>query len=253
MTARCNAASRLLPLLRKTHMRPTSFQGWILIPLLLFVMPSRAVAQETAISPGTRSVMDAHNCYPYFEWWSDRIDRALATGTPLAIEQDLYWHTDKRTGKSWSVLAHGGPSSGNEPTLKDYFFERIRPFVEEALRENDHRDWPLVTLNLDFKSEEPEHLAAVWALLEKYSDCLTRGTRTADIASIQTLQVRPLLVLTGESDAQEKIFYEGVPIGGQLLVFGAVHTHLNDPMAPPAILEPEAADNYRRWWNNPWS
>ena len=48
--------------------------------------------------------MDAHNCYPYFDWWSDRIDRALSAGTPLAIEQDLYWHTDKHTGKSWSVL-----------------------------------------------------------------------------------------------------------------------------------------------------
>ena len=29
------------------------------------------------IAPGSRTVMDAHNCYPYFEWWSDRIDRAL--------------------------------------------------------------------------------------------------------------------------------------------------------------------------------
>ena len=49
-------------------------------------------AQQFA--PGSRSVMDAHNCYPYFEWWGDRIDRALSTGTPLAIEQDLAWHTD---------------------------------------------------------------------------------------------------------------------------------------------------------------
>ena len=39
--------------------------------------------------PGSRTLMDAHNCYPYFEWWSDRIDRALSAGTPLAIEQDL--------------------------------------------------------------------------------------------------------------------------------------------------------------------
>src|SRR5262249_62035633 len=127
MTARCNAASRLLPLLRKTHMRPTSFQGWILIPLLLFVMPSRAVAQETSIAPGTRSVMDAHNCYPYFEWWSDRIDRALRTGVPLAIEQDLDWYTDKRTGRSWAVVAHGGPLSGQEPPMDCYFFCRRLP------------------------------------------------------------------------------------------------------------------------------
>jgi len=252
MTARCNAASRLLPLLRKTHMRPTSFQGWILIPLLLFVMPSRAVAQETAISPGTRSVMDAHNCYPYFEWWSDRIDRALSAGPPLAIEQDLLWHTDKRTGKSWSVLAHGGPSSGDEPTMESYFFTRIRPIVEQALRENNRREWPLITLNLDFKSEEPEHLAAIWLLLEKYRAWLTSAPRTPEVRIVEPLTVGPVLVLTGESDAQQKVFYNDVAVGDRLLVFGAVHTHLDDPMAPPTVLEPDPADNYRRWWNNPW-
>ena len=53
--------------------------------------------------------MDAHNCYPYFEWWGDRIDRALSAGTPLAIEQDFAWHTDPKTGRSWSVT-HGEPT-----------------------------------------------------------------------------------------------------------------------------------------------
>jgi hypothetical protein len=195
--------------------------------------------------------MDAHNCYPYFDWWSDRIDRALSSGTPLAIEQDLAWHTDKRSGKSWSVVAHGVDTSGHEPTMEAYFFERIRPLVERALRENNRQDWPLVTLNLDFKSEEPEHLAAVWTLLEKYRDWLTSAPRTADAAA-QPLTVRPVLVLTGESDAQERVFYEKVPVGDRLLVFGAVHTHTEDPSADPSVLEPGPASNYRRWWNNPW-
>ena len=48
--------------------------------------------------------MDAHNCYPYFEWWGDRIDRALSAGTPLAIEQDLAWHTDPKTGQCKNPL-----------------------------------------------------------------------------------------------------------------------------------------------------
>ena len=210
------------------------------------------MSQESAAQPGSRSLMDAHNCYPYFEWWSDRIDRALSAGTPLAIEQDLQWHTDKRSGKSWSVVTHGGPSTGNEPTMDKYFFERVRPIVEKALRDGDRRNWPLLTLNLDFKSEEPEHLAAVWALLDKYRDWLTSAPRAADPAAVQPLEVRPVLVLTGESDAQEKVFYQQVPIGGRLLVFGAVHTHTDDPMAAPFVLEPEPAGNYRRWWNNPW-
>src|SRR5579862_2727988 len=211
-----------------------------------------AVAQDAA-HPGARAIMDAHNCYPYFEWWYDRIDRALSAGTPLAIEQDLYWYTDPKTGKSASLVAHGEPVSGHEPTMEHYFFDRVRPIVEQALREGNHGDWPLITLNLDFKTEEPQHLEAVWALLTKYQDWLTTAPKTSDPASVQKLTVRPILVLTGESDAQQKVFYDRVPVGTNLLVFGSVHTHTEDPMAPPQVLEPERVSNYRRWWNNPWS
>ncbi|HVT96817.1 MAG TPA: hypothetical protein VHE33_04870 [Acidobacteriaceae bacterium] len=204
-------------------------------------------------APGTRSVMDAHNCYPYWEWWHDRIDRALSAGTPLAIEQDLYWYTDPKTQQSWSVVAHGAPISGHEPTMEHYFFDRVRPVVERALKEGNHGDWPLITLNLDLKTEEPEHLRAIWALLTKYQDWLTTAAKTNDVAALQPLTVRPILVLTGESDAQQSVFYDNVPVGARLLVFGAVHTNSKDPMAAPEVLEPEAASNYRRWWNNPWA
>jgi hypothetical protein len=62
-----------------------------------------------------------------------------------------------------------------------------------------------------------------------------------------------LLVLTGESDKQAKVFYNDVPVGQRLLVFGAVHTNTVNPMAAPDVLEPEPASNYRRWWNNSWA
>jgi len=196
--------------------------------------------------------MDAHNCYPYYEWWHDRIDRALSAGTPVAIEQDLFWHTDPKTKKAWSVVAHGVPISGDEPTMEHYFFDRVRPIVERALREGNHGEWPLITLNLDFKTEEPAHLHAVWSLLVKYQDWLSFAPKTSSLAQAQPLKIRPILVLTGESDAQQEVFYNQVPAGGKLLVFGAVHTHTKDPMAPPQVLEPEPANNYRRWWNNAW-
>lgn len=223
---------------------------------LCFAMIAIAVTPlhaQNAAHPGARSVMDAHNCYPYFEWWSDRIDRALSAGTPLAIEQDLAWYTDKKTGKSWSIVTHGLPAEANAPIMKQYFFERVRPIVEKALRDGNHRDWPLITLNLDFKTEEPDHLRAVYALLKQYQDWLTTAPRTADAATPQPLDVKPILVLTGESDAQEKVFYDEVPIGGKLLLFGAVHTNTKDPMAAPEVLEPGRATNYRRWWNNAWN
>jgi hypothetical protein len=120
------------------------------------------------------------------------------------------------------------------------------------LKEGNHGDWPLITLNLDLKSEEPEHLQAIWQLLAEYQDWLTTASRNADIHVVAALNVKPILVFTGESDAQKVVFYDQVPAGGRLLVFGATHTHETDPAAPPATLAPDAADNYHRWWNNPW-
>ena len=205
-----------------------------------------------ASRPGSRVVMDAHNCYPYGEWWHDRIDRALSAGTPLAIEQDLFWFTDPRTGRSSSLLSHDPHANGNEPTMREYFFERVRPIVERALRDGQRSQWPLITLNLDLKSDEPEHLRAIWKLLSEYENWITTAPRRADRSIVQPLEVKPILVLTGLSDAQQAVFYDEVPVGGKLLVFGAVHTG-NDPMAAPEILEPEPAENYRRWWNNSWA
>jgi hypothetical protein len=202
--------------------------------------------------PGARSVMDAHNCYPYFGWWNDRIDRALSAGTPLAIEQDLLWYTDKSTGQSRSIVTHGVPSTGHEPNMRDYFFERVRPVVESALKSTDHHEWPLITLNLDLKSEEPEHLEAIWKLLAEYRDWLSTAPRGAQIDEVAALDVKPILVLTGESDAQKVVFYDRVPVGERLLVFGATPTHTANITAPPETIAPGAADNYHRWWNNAW-
>jgi hypothetical protein len=213
-----------------------------------------AVSQTTvgAAHPGARSILDAHNCYPYFEWWHDRIDRALSAGAPLAIEQDLLWYKDPKTGKSRSVISHGAPATGTEPTLKDYFFERLRPVVEKALREGNKGDWPLITLNLDLKSEEPEHLAAIWQTLTDYRKWLTTAPKTSDVRELQPLDIRPVLVLTGESQAQKVAFYDQLPNGAPLLVFGATPTNAKDVAAAPQALAPDPADNYHRWWNNSW-
>jgi hypothetical protein len=202
--------------------------------------------------PGSRTLMDAHNCYPYFEWWSDRIDRALSAGTPLAIEQDLGWYTNAATGKSWSVVTHGDPLSGQEPTLDQYFFARVRPIVEKALKDGNRGDWPLITLNLDFKDNKPEHLAAVLALLRKHQPWLTSAAKSDNIEQVQPLDVKPILVLTGEPDAQQLVFYDQLQAGDRVLLFGAIHTENKNPQSPPEVLDPAKGNNYRRWWNNPW-
>lgn len=218
---------------------------------LLFYTASTLTAQK-APAPGSRTLMDAHNCYPYAEWWSDRIDRALSAGTPLAIEQDLGWYTDPKTGKSWSVVTHGEPVTGEEPTMEHYFFDRVRPVVEDALKRGNRGDWPVITLNLDFKDNKPEHIAAVLSLLRKYQAWITSAPKGDSIETVQPLDVKPILVLTGEVDAQQKVFYDALEPQDRVLAFGAIHTSDKDAQAAPEVIDAEKASNYRRWWNNPW-
>lgn len=220
---------------------------------VFFVQGVAAGFGQRVPEPGSRTLMDAHNCYPYFEWWSDRIDRALSAGTPLAIEQDLAWYTDAKTGKSWSIVTHGEPLEGNAPTMEHYFFDRVRPVVEKAIHDGNRGDWPLITLNLDFKDNKPEHLAAVLSLLRKYQDWITTAQKGTDISQVQPLDWKPILVLSGESDAQQRVFYDQLRPGDRVLDFGAIHSGGKDPHAAPEVIDSEKANNYRRWWNNPWS
>ena len=221
--------------------------------------------QPTSIAPGTRVLLDAHNAYPYNGKFTDRVDRALATGAPLAIEQDLVWRPAEGGRPGRSIVSHGAPFDGDEPSLRDSFFERIRPLVEHALRDDNRRAWPLVVLNLDLKSNEPEHLHALWALLGEYEGWLTTAERTSDGSQPAPLDVKPVLVLTGASDAQAAAFSDAVPVGARLRLFGAIvlrppaGQETDDATAQRLFWEalPETplprATNYRRWWNAPWS
>jgi hypothetical protein len=217
----------------------------LLIPLFVLLSVSPHGAAPDAVTPGTRVLLDAHNCYPYDGHWPERVQRALGTGLPLAIEQDLAWFVDPQTGVGRSLVTHGAPFTGSEPTMREYFFERIRPMMEQALRENRRDEWPVITLNLDFKSDEAAHHEAVWALLGEYETWLSTAPKTASAADVPPITAGPLLVLTGEQDEQERDFYDRVPVGGKLRLFGAVHR------TGPAASTTKT--NYRRWSNNPWS
>jgi hypothetical protein len=180
-------------------------------------------APGDGLTPGTRVLLDAHNAYPEDGRWADRVDRALSTGVPLAIEQDLVWYHDPATGTARSIVSHGKPFTGREPGLREDFFEKIRPIVERALREGNRDRWPLVTLNLDFKTDEPEHHAALWNLLGEYESWLCTAPRGRSAFDIQPIRPGPVLVLTGEQDSQMLDFFEQLPPGAPLRLFGAVH------------------------------
>lgn len=222
--------------------------------VLIVALAATAAGQSPAgFAPGRRVLLDAHNAYPYQGRWSDRVERAVGTGTPLAIEQDLIWRPSATSVPGHSIVSHGEPYTGKEPTLRD-FFEEIRPIATRALADTSTRDrWPLITLNLDFKDKEPQHFADIWAVLTEYEEWLTTATRMAAIQRVEPLQPGPVLVLTGSDPAQQTVFHDAVPIGGTLLLFGAVL-----PAAAPAVATAGTpttfrATNYHRWSNNPWS
>ncbi len=217
---------------------------------------------EYTYGPGARVLLDAHNAYPERGQWADRIERALATGTPVAIEQDLHW--SRLPSGAWtSVVAHDDDALQGAPTVDAHFFERIRPLMEQALAEDRRERWPLIVLNLDFKDNTPAHLDHVWALLGKYERWLTTAPRTGSVARMEPLRTGPLLVLSGSDTAQRRRFHDDVAIGTSLRVFGAMQPapvkgvtsalRMRRAMAmAPAQHVNRRADNFARWVNFPW-
>jgi hypothetical protein len=221
--------------------------------LLLIVFAGSLGSQDLNFLNHNRPVPDAHNCYPYKGEWKDRIDRALRTPFPVAIEQDIAW-----AGRP--VVSHDAKTTGSEPSLRDHFFERVRPIVEKALAENRRATWPVIVLHFDFKSVEPRLLHAVWDLLGEYQGWITTAEKTADPSQLTPFDPKPLLVLTEDADAQEEVFFNQVPAGARLRVFGSAHTtpiprenqeHLAATLPPEQLLV-SPPTNYRRWWNVSW-
>lgn len=211
----------------------------LILPLLLAAAPA-GWSQPAGFLPGQRALLDAHNCYPYEGQWTNRVERALATGVPLGIEMDLIWDPAPTSGVPRIVVRHGGKAKGDEPTLENYFFARIRPVVEKALKEGDRRQWPLVTLNLnDLRATAPEFFTALWQLMGEHEAWLCTAPKGAALLPLAPLDVKPILVLTSDGSSQRKVFYEQVPEGGRLRMFAAGKPDRD-------------ADNFCRWLNYDW-
>jgi hypothetical protein len=234
------------------------------LALFLFASMGPLPAQSLDFLNHNQPVLDAHNCYPYEGKWADRIDRALSLGFPIGIEQDIAWAVDPLTGKGRPVVTHTPKTTGKEPSLRDHFFERVRPIVEKALAENDRARWPLIVLHFDFKSLDPVLLRAVWNLLGEYQDWITTAPQTTDPHQLGAFDAKPLLVLTEDADIQEQVFFREIPKNARLRLFGSAATtpinaasreerqHLAATLSPEKLL-PTRATNFRRWWNNPWN
>jgi hypothetical protein len=226
--------------------------------LLVLLFAGLPVFAQLEFLNGNKPVVDAHNCYPYNGQWADRLSRALGSGYPKGIEQDLAWSAGR------VVLSHSAKTTGSEPTLREHFFEAVRPLIEKALADNNGAKWPMIVLHFDVKDNRPELLHAVWDLLGEYENWIVTAPKSADKNRLEAFSLKPILVLTEDSDAQEKVFYDEVRVGARLRVFGSAHTnkipgetreeraHMAATLEPERLLS-EHPTNYRRWWNNSWS
>jgi hypothetical protein len=209
-------------------------------------------------------ILDAHNCYPYQGKWNDRIQRALNSGFPVSIEQDLAWYVDPATGKGRVVVSHTPQPTGDEPTLEDYFFKQVSPVVEKAIAENKRSQWPLIVLHFDFKDNQSALLKGLWQVLGRHEEWLSTAVKTSDPEKLSPIDRKPILVVTEEADEQQKVFYDDVSVGGKLRLFGSAHTHPAPKnmtkeqamhwavtVSPEELLH-EKPTNYRRWWNSSW-
>lgn len=240
----------------RTHVLPAAL-------VALSMLAATPLAQSPTLQPGARVLLDAHNAYPYEGRFADRVPRALGTGLPVAIEQDLIWRVGAN-GQGESVVGHDTDKVAEAPTFEQYFFEHLRPVMEQALREARRDQWPVVVLNLDLKTNEPAHHAAIWRVLGKYEPWLTTAPRTATPDRPAPLTVGPLLVLTGMDASQQVAFHDRLAVGQKLRLFGAIQTPEPEgadnraralwlAQAPAETLVPSRATNYRRWVNFPWA
>lgn len=158
----------------------------------------------------------------------------------MGIEIDLTWDPAPTSGPPHIVVRHDGRGRECDPTLEQYFFEKVRPLVETALQEGNRGQWPLVTLNLnDLRASAPEFFAALWTLMGTHESWLCTAPKTSDLRQVAPLEVKPILVLTSDGVHQRKTFYDDVPVGGRLRMFAAGRPDRN-------------AENFRRWINYDW-
>ena len=129
----------------------------------------------------------------------------------------------------------------------------------------------MITLYLDIKNDPVEHLEVISKMLDKYDAWLTTAAKTADITKQSPLDLKPMMIIVEDkqNDIKQEFFYDRVPVGGKIRVFGSAEKFDENPKKLPrdrkaeavahlSTLDPEQlltkkADNYRRWFGVGWA
>jgi len=242
-------------------MKPSSIWG----AAALAVSFAFAAGAPSTFAPGARTLVLAHNAYPDEGKYADRLDRVIAAGVPFVVEEDLVWVNGR------SLLIHNEKAANAEsPTLESYFFPKVAPIVEKALKDGNKGNWPLITLYLDIKNDPEEHLQAISKVLDKYDAWLTKAVKTADITKMSPLELQPMMVILEDkqNDIKQDFFYDRIPVGGKFRAFGSAVKFDDNPNKLPRTardarfaslvkipveqLVSKRADNWRRWFGTDW-
>lgn len=140
--------------------------------------------------------------------------------------------------------------------------------MEQALRDGNKGNWPIVTLYLDIKNDPPEHLQYINHLLDQYNAWLTTAPKTGDPGQQSPLKFGPMMILVEDkqNDIKQRFFYDDVPAGGSIRVFGSYTKPVENPAHLPKLdfinslvavpmsqITTQKADNYHRWWGVDWA
>ncbi|MCU1324126.1 MAG: hypothetical protein JWM43_3775 [Acidobacteriaceae bacterium] len=105
-------------------------------------------------------------------------------------------------------------------------------------------------------------------MLDQYAAWLTTATKTEDISKQSPLKLGPMMVLVEDkqNDIKQQFFYDKVPAGGQIRVFGSVTKPVENPNHMPKLefvnslvavpmdqITTQKSDNYHRWWGLDWA
>ena len=248
-----------------TRTRLTTAIG-LLAFLLSVAAPPHTSAQSGGFGPGARVLLDAHNCYPDGGQFADRLDRALATGLPVAIEQDLVLvprPAQRRLPQHRLArrAVHRHRAVAGEPLLRAHpSAGRAGAARRQARDLAAHRPQPRSQDQRAGASRR--HLGDARHLRGVADD---GAARSPTARARPPLDVKPVLVLTGNPDAQQASFHDRVPVGGRLRLFGAIPVDVEAKVGKgkeavpklaglaPAELIASGATNYRRWVNFPWA
>lgn len=75
-----------------------------------------------------------------------------------AIRPILDAHNDKATGKGHPVGSISNRPTGAKSTLRDRFFEQVRPIMEKSFFHIDTAHWPPIKVHFDLKDYRAEML-----------------------------------------------------------------------------------------------